>query len=76
MITTRLASGGMPSSLRRHSSLAGAVPGSGQAARARGGGSVARQARDQRQDGKRRVTTPDHAGQRTDTWPTLRAACA
>ena len=32
MITTRLASGGIPSSLRRHSSLAGAVPGSGQAA--------------------------------------------
>src|SRR5262245_22810139 len=32
MITTRGASGGIPSSVRRHSSLAGTVPGAGHAA--------------------------------------------
>src|SRR4029453_9935958 len=43
---------------------------------ARGGGSIARQERHQRQDAERRAPTPDHAVQGSDMWPTLRVACA
>src|SRR5262249_42311873 len=41
-----------------------------------GGGSVAGQERDQREDAERKAQTPDHAGHGPDMWPTLRVARA